>query len=152
MAIPSVKTLRRVSYFALFILTAAATLQIASQSPSPATSRIKAADAERTASGAAAVREANRYDKLPISFEPNQGQTNQAVQFLARGSGYTLFLEPDQAVLSLFATSSAMPPGEAATHKVVPPRTFSTVGLKLIGAVKAALADAEDRLPGTATT
>jgi len=36
-----------------------------------------------------------------LSFEANQGQTDGRVKFLSRGSGYTLFLTPDQAVLSL---------------------------------------------------
>src|SRR5439155_15487436 len=41
------------------------------------------------------------YGKLPMSFEANRGQTDPAVDFLARGSGYTLFLTPNEAVLSL---------------------------------------------------
>ncbi len=35
------------------------------------------------------------------SFEPNQGQTDPQVKFLARGAGYGVFLTPDQAVLTL---------------------------------------------------
>jgi hypothetical protein len=34
--------------------------------------------------------EAN-YAKLPLSFELNQGQTDQEVNYLARGPGYNLF-------------------------------------------------------------
>jgi hypothetical protein len=41
------------------------------------------------------------YGKLPLSFEANRGQTAPQVKFLARGPGYTLFLTPDAAVLSL---------------------------------------------------
>jgi hypothetical protein len=41
------------------------------------------------------------YAKLPLSFEANQGQTNSAVKFMSRGSGYTLFLTGDEAVLGL---------------------------------------------------
>lgn len=41
------------------------------------------------------------YGKLPLSFEANQGQTDKQVKFLSRGSGYTLFLTPTEAVLSL---------------------------------------------------
>lgn len=41
------------------------------------------------------------YGKLPLSFEANQGQTDSQVKFLARGSGYTLFLTGDEAVLQL---------------------------------------------------
>ena len=41
------------------------------------------------------------YGKLPMNFEPNLGQTHESVQFLARGHGYSLFLSPTQATLSL---------------------------------------------------
>ena len=39
--------------------------------------------------------------QIPLSFEANQGQTDSQVKYLSRGSGYTLFLTPDEAVLSL---------------------------------------------------
>ena len=38
-----------------------------------------------------------------ISFEPNRGQTDSQVRFLARGARYTLFLTAGEAVLSLAA-------------------------------------------------
>jgi hypothetical protein len=41
------------------------------------------------------------YGKLPLSFEANNGQTDSRVHFLARGSGYTLFLTSSEAVLTL---------------------------------------------------
>ena len=41
------------------------------------------------------------FGQLPLIFERNQGQTDPRVNFLARGSGYTLFLAGDQAVLTL---------------------------------------------------
>jgi len=41
------------------------------------------------------------YAKMPLSFEVNRGQTDKRVKFLARGKGYTLFLTPSEAVLSL---------------------------------------------------
>jgi hypothetical protein len=41
------------------------------------------------------------YGRLPLSFEPNQGQTDGHVKFLSRGSGYTLFLTSSEAVLTL---------------------------------------------------
>src|SRR5262245_19113748 len=42
-----------------------------------------------------------RYGLLPLTFEPNVGQTAAEVDFLSRGSGYTLFLTNQEAVLSL---------------------------------------------------
>src|SRR5579864_2669473 len=41
------------------------------------------------------------YGQLPLSFEANQGQTDSRVNFLSHGAGYSLFLTPSQAVLSL---------------------------------------------------
>ena len=45
------------------------------------------------------------WNKLPLSFEANQGQTDQQVKFLSRGPGYALFLTPTEAVLSLNAAN-----------------------------------------------
>jgi hypothetical protein len=41
------------------------------------------------------------YGKLPLSFEINKGQTDSQVKFLSRGSGYSLFLTGNEAVLAL---------------------------------------------------
>ena len=43
---------------------------------------------------------AARFSRLPLSFEANQGQTDPAVKFLARGAGYTLFLTSREALLA----------------------------------------------------
>ncbi len=48
----------------------------------------------------------------PLSFEPNLGQTDPSVQFLARGRGYTVFLTPHEAVLAL-STDQPDAPGSA---------------------------------------
>ena len=39
--------------------------------------------------------------KTPLSFEPNEGQSDARVKFLSRGQGYQLFLMNDEAVLKL---------------------------------------------------
>ena len=44
---------------------------------------------------------AKNYGKLPLSFEPNRGQTDPQVKFLSRGRGYGLFLTGSEAVLAL---------------------------------------------------
>ncbi len=41
------------------------------------------------------------FGQVPLSFEANVGQTDPAVKYLARGSGYGVFLTPGEAVLSL---------------------------------------------------
>jgi hypothetical protein len=58
---------------------------------------------------------ARAYGSLPLSFEPNRGQSDVPVKFLSRGNGYTLFLTRDEAVLSLYR------PAEAAQVRSVEP-------------------------------
>lgn len=41
------------------------------------------------------------YARMELSFEANQGQAEESVDFLARGAGYTLFLKPAEAVFRL---------------------------------------------------
>ena len=44
---------------------------------------------------------AESYGRLPLAFEPNNGQAEPEAQFVARGKGYGLSLQGDQAVLAL---------------------------------------------------
>jgi hypothetical protein len=53
------------------------------------------------ANAAADVRVSKAYGKLPLHFEVNQGQTHEDVRFLARGSGYSLYLTSGEAVFVL---------------------------------------------------
>jgi len=41
------------------------------------------------------------YAKLPLAFQPNQGQVNAEAKYVARGDSYTLFLTPLEVVLLL---------------------------------------------------
>ena len=54
---------------------------------------------EPSAEAEARAREA--YGKAEMSFEPNRGQTDDEVKFLARGAGYTVFLTASEAVFVL---------------------------------------------------
>lgn len=40
------------------------------------------------------------YGSLPLSFEPNEGQTDPSVNFVSHGPGYTVFLTANEAVVS----------------------------------------------------
>ena len=51
------------------------------------------------------------YGKLPLSFEANEGQQDQQVKFLSRGSGYNLFLTNQQVVLVLTKSEKPVTPG-----------------------------------------
>jgi uncharacterized repeat protein (TIGR01451 family) len=75
--------------------------------------------------------------QLPILFEPNQGQADPRAKFLARGSGYSLFLKTDGAVLAM-QTAHASPAGSSEQF----------VNMKLVGANPAAVLTGADPLPG----
>ncbi|MEO8101532.1 MAG: Ig-like domain-containing protein [Betaproteobacteria bacterium] len=45
------------------------------------------------------------FDKLPMTFEANAGQSNAEVRFQARGAGYQFFLTPEERVLTLLSHS-----------------------------------------------
>ncbi len=47
------------------------------------------------------AREADNYGKIPLTFEDNQGQADKSVRFLARGSGYGVYLMGNEAALML---------------------------------------------------
>src|ERR1039458_6200955 len=79
-----------------FCLVAVATTLLQIKSP------LKNGHAGRTGIPSVAnARIVEAYGKLPLSFEANQGQTDSEVKFLSRGSGYSLFLTSNEAVLSL---------------------------------------------------
>lgn len=81
------------------------------------------------------------YGSLPLSFEPNQGQSDPQVRFLAHGQSYSLFLTGDEAVLSLRAASSS-PPVRAQS-------SFETIlKMRLLGARTSSSVQGLDELPG----
>ena len=53
------------------------------------------------AAASASAKAKDALARLPISFEPNNGQHHPAVKYAARGMGYGLFLSDDQLVLTL---------------------------------------------------
>src|SRR3954453_10211362 len=114
-----------------------------------------AAEATRGDDVAARARLSSSYGKLPISFEPNQGQTAGVVQYLARGAGYTLFLTPREMVLTLHASlpGARKPHGAAMPSTIMPPSVegaekSAAVRMQLIGSNKRAQALGVDPLPG----
>ena len=74
---------------------------------------------------------------LPLSFEPNRGQTDSSVEFLSRGAisgaGYELFLTGDSAIFAFGALGKDRPP--------------AAVRMKLTGAQSAQIS-ATETLPG----
>jgi hypothetical protein len=89
------------------------------------TPRSVSAQPTATASRSLATRAA-----LPMSFEPNVGQTDARVRFVARGAGYAIFLTDEGATLSLAS-----------------PRPAS-LSMSFAGATRAAGVEPERPLPG----
>jgi uncharacterized repeat protein (TIGR01451 family) len=89
---------------------------------------------------------------LPLSFETNVGETDPSVNFLVRGSGFTLFLTPREMVLVL--TQSPTHPERDRTFPRSPdslsPSEPTVLRLKFNGANPAAGAEGVAALPGTA--
>src|SRR5271165_703241 len=79
--------------------------------------------------------------QLPLIFEPNRGQADPRVKFLARGAGYSLFLDSDGAVLAMQTAQSSAGQSEAG-------RSERFVRMKLVGANAAAATAGTDSLPG----
>jgi uncharacterized repeat protein (TIGR01451 family) len=107
-------------------------------SPSPALSKLSL----KSKSESRAI-----LGQLPLIFEPNQGQADPQVKFLAHGAGYSLFLDADSAVLAMqtppsssWSTASAAQPSERSREQFV--------RMKLVGANPAAAVAGADALPG----
>jgi hypothetical protein len=49
-----------------------------------------------------------RYASLPLAFEQNRGQAAPAVEYVARGNGFAIFLTNKEAVLSLERSSGKL--------------------------------------------
>lgn len=58
----------------------------------------------------------------PLTFEKNVGQENNAVSFLSRGPGYTLFLTPGEAVMTMAGGEDALRMRLSQTGLVSPPQ------------------------------
>ena len=101
------------------------------------------------------------YGKLPLSFEANQGQSDSKVRFISRGSGYSLFLTSNEAVLSLKKPRNQSrdgmsrlpaPASRGAVDRgaAVGPTAANTtvVRMKLIGANTSSKVTGMEKLPG----
>jgi uncharacterized protein (TIGR03437 family) len=73
------------------------------------------------------------YGKLPLSFEPNRGQTDAQVQFISHGTGFTIFLSPASATFALRRTAGS-----------------AVIRMDLSGAETKASMQPEEKLPGIA--
>ncbi|MHB8652806.1 MAG: SBBP repeat-containing protein [Terriglobia bacterium] len=107
------------------------------------------------------------FATLPMAFEPNRGQTDPQVRYLARGSNYALFLTGDEAVLALRETGfnrqastnrdSKLKNGKSSLekrdskivdHQSTPDNSTGVIRFKLIGANASVPVTAVDELAG----
>lgn len=77
------------------------------------------------------MKAAETFAHLPLRFEANHGQTDDAVKFISRGPGYNLFLTSSEAVLSMPADD----------HEAV-------LRMKMVGSNPSAKISGVDELPG----
>ena len=93
------------------------------------------------------------YGHLPLSFEPNQGQADPQIKFLARGSGYGLFLTDKGVILSFLKHQMIIPPKSSRGSHIKLPKLPSTappdvLRLSLTGANSGASFEGSEELPG----
>jgi len=108
------------------------------------------------ANGEAKLGARSLFAGLPLIFEPNQGQGNlhqgdQRAKFVARGSGYSLFLGSEGAILSTVSQNRSMA-NASKTDAAKEPRAAITrvdsLQMKLVGANSNARVTGADLLPG----
>ncbi len=122
----------------------------------PGVSLPASASSQTTALTPAQAREA--YGQIALGFEANHGQTDGAVDFLARGTGYTLFLKPTEAVFALRRQSAGTPEDGSerltdegtgrAKRQSVQPASSSVLRMQMVGANRAASVAGVDELAG----
>ena len=109
---------------------------------------------ESSAGATVKTKFAERFGMLPLSFERNAGQSDEAVKFLSRGPGYELFLTATEAVLTLQKPHAPqfdefkrpLPPGKTTPEANV--REGSVLRLKMIGANPSPQVEGQDELLG----
>src|SRR5438876_3920499 len=146
--------MKRNTYRTALLISASAALTVLASSPSMRTATRAAANPSKPSNSnqrpnqAGQQRLAENYGKVPLSFEANQGQTDPRVKFLSRGSGYTLYLTRDEAVLALRSRQSSVVSSQLQKTTDHGLRTTDTLRMKLVGANQAAKVTALDELLG----
>ncbi len=107
----------------------------------------------KQASAALRAQVVNAYAKLPLRFEQNRGQADPRVRFVSRGAGYSVFLTPTEAVVTLRsgATRSLKPPlRESAERRSEerPDRTPDVIRLRLAAANPTPQIEGREQLAG----
>lgn len=93
------------------------------------------------------------YSRMPMSFEVNQGQADEAVRYISRGHGYQVFLTADEAVLVLQTPKENSQASRIREERGYEPRdlpeiTSSALRFKLPNSRSAGQISADGLLPG----
>jgi hypothetical protein len=104
------------------------------------------------------------YGQIALNFEANRGQTDESVNFLARGAGYTLFLKATEAVFVLMRQSSerthesrnaqltgggrTRPAGRTDNTRTLSSAPPAVLRMKLVGSDERAAVEGSDELAG----
>jgi photosystem II stability/assembly factor-like uncharacterized protein len=101
----------------------------------------------------AKARIADKFGKLPLSFEINKGQIDNSVKFLSHGVGYDLFLTATEAVLSVQKPRAPQidklkRPALANASPEASVREGTVLRLKLLGANATPQVEGQEELPG----
>ena len=147
--LPGTKRRLVVMAVALVALVASAALMAASQAPNAEHYYSAASTDSKSGTAAAPVSEPgaapqmsekealDAYGKLPLSFVPNEGQTEEAVRYYAQGAGYGFFFTKEGAMLSFSEGKE---------------RSGHALALDFLGADPHATLTAKERLSGRSTT
>ncbi len=112
--------------------------------PAAAVDRAVASGPESTDRQTQHASVALQYAALPMRFERNAGQSDERVNFLARGNGYIVFLTPDESVMVLDKRGAAATQGRQAKQGI----DTAVVRMRLEGANAQPRVEGLDPLPG----
>jgi Beta-propeller repeat/Abnormal spindle-like microcephaly-assoc'd, ASPM-SPD-2-Hydin len=110
-----------------------------------------AGDSNRSQAEIEQTKVSTTFQKLPLRFEANLGQTDPHVNFLSRGNNQTLFLTPNEAVLALRRPSEQLRPATGARlTSLFPPFSPAPplyLRMSWVGANSAAQVAGEEEMP-----
>ena len=90
-----------------------------------------------------------RYGKIPLNFEINQGQANSSTRFISRGVGYSLLLEDRDAVLILSNKQASGAARGASAPKNKENVATDVIRMQLAGSKTTAHPVGSEKLDGT---
>jgi hypothetical protein len=122
---------------------------LAVQSPAGINTRQTRRPAENPLNRPAGADLSRDYGKLPLAFEPNVGQADAQVRFLARGGGMTTFFTDSETVMVLSRNRQAKKPeGPGRPEAAAGQGEQAVVRMKLGNASRPRRAIGLDKLPG----